>query len=158
MRATLTTDCREATIALGERLGRLLGPGAVVALYGELGAGKTVLTKGIARGLGVRGDVHSPTFTLIHEHAGAVPLYHVDLYRIDEEREIESVGIEEYLEGDCVTVIEWAEKMRSMLPADSIHVTLRTTGETSREIVFETDSPRLQHVVEELIHDADAGS
>ena len=137
-------------MALGQRLGKLLTPGDVVALYGELGAGKTVLTKGIARGLGVDADVHSPTFTLIHEHRGPVPLYHVDLYRIEGEAEIESIGVEEYLEADGVTVIEWAEKMRAILPAERLDVTLRVMGETTREIVFESDSPRLQAVVNEL--------
>ena len=143
-------------MGLGEQLGRLLKPGDVVALYGELGAGKTVLTKGIARGLGVEADVHSPTFTLIHEHPGPVPLYHVDLYRIEGDAEIESIGVEEYLEADGVTVIEWAEKMRSMLPAERLDITLRMTGETAREIVLESDSPRLRSAIEELTRNAGA--
>jgi len=147
----VVTESAGETLALGERLGGLLRPGDVVALYGELGSGKTVLTKGIARGLGVEADVHSPTFTLIHEHAGPIPLFHVDLYRIEGEAEVESIGVEEYIEAGGVTVIEWAEKMRSVLPAERLDIALRVTGDTRRELVFETDSARMKAVVQELI-------
>ena len=152
----MVTESAGETLALGERLGGLLRPGDVVALYGELGSGKTVLTKGIACGLGVEADVHSPTFTLIHEHAGPIPLFHVDLYRIEGEAEVESIGVEEYIEAGGVTVIEWAEKMRSVLPAERLDIALRVTGDTSRELTFETDSPRMQTVVKELSRDARA--
>ncbi len=157
MRVTIATTSTNDTLALGERLGKLLRPGDVVALYGELGAGKTVLTKGIARGLGVEGDVHSPTFTLIHEHPGPIRLYHVDLYRIEGDAEVESTGVQEYLEADGVTVIEWAGKMRAMLPADRIDVTLRVAGEDRREIVFESSSARMESVIEELAQSVDPG-
>ncbi|MGC8862261.1 MAG: tRNA (adenosine(37)-N6)-threonylcarbamoyltransferase complex ATPase subunit type 1 TsaE [Armatimonadota bacterium] len=155
MRATITTNSRDETLALGERLGKLLRAGDVVALYGDLGAGKTVLAKGIGRGLEIEGDIHSPTFTIIHEHCGPLPLYHIDLYRIENEVEIESIGVQEYLEADGVAVIEWAEKMRSALPEDRLDVTLRRTGDTSREIAFESNSPRMQAMIRELSADAD---
>ncbi len=142
-------------MALGERLGRLLRPGDVVALFGDLGAGKTVLTKGIAKGLGLATDVHSPTFTLIHEHAGETPLYHIDLYRL-EGPEVEWIGVEEYLEREGVTVVEWADRMRSMLPDERLDITLRMTGDTRREITLETGSPRLGALLEELAQDAGA--
>lgn len=95
----LKTRSADDTVALGEQLGRLLEPSDVVALYGELGSGKTTFTKGIARGMGVKAEVLSPTFTLIHEHPGRVSLYHVDLYRLEDEEEIWNLGIEDYLLG-----------------------------------------------------------
>ena len=138
------------TQRIGARLGELALPGDVFLLEGELGSGKTCLTQGIARGLGINGFVSSPTFTLIHEHRGPVPLYHVDLYRIEGDADVESTGVEEYLQADGVTVIEWAEKMRSMLPPDRLDITLRMTGETTREITFEGDSPRMRSVLNDL--------
>jgi len=137
-------------MSLGEHLGQRLRPGDVVALLGDLGAGKTTLTKGIARGMGLTADVHSPTFTLIHEHSGPISLYHVDLYRIDGEDEVELLGIDEYVYGGGVTIIEWADRMRSLLPSGLLSIDLRMTGDTLRELTFETGSPRMQSVVEEL--------
>lgn len=156
MRIVIRTEDFEQTIALGERLGQRLRPGDAVALFGDLGAGKTVLTKGIAKGLGLAADVHSPTFTLIHEHPGETPLYHIDLYRL-EGAEVEWIGVEEYLEREGVTVVEWADRMRSMLPDERLDITLRTTGDTSREITLETESPRLGALLEELAQYAGAG-
>ncbi len=100
----------EATHALGEHLGRLLRPGDVVLLSGTLGAGKTALTQGIARGLGVAGPVSSPTFTILKEYAGRIPLYHFDLYRIEDPDELEALGFGDYFYGDGVSVLEWAER------------------------------------------------
>jgi len=137
-------------MALGERLGRALQAGDVIALFGDLGAGKTTLTKGIAVGLGLAADIHSPTFTLIHEHPGAVPLYHVDLYRLSKEEEIETLGLDEYIYGDGVTIIEWADRMKELLPPDRLDIELRMKGDTERELSFETDSERMIAVVEGL--------
>ena len=106
MKLTILTNGRDETVGFGRRLGKLLRPGDVIALYGDLGAGKTTLTRGIADGLGLKADIHSPTFTLIHEHPGAIPLYHVDLYRLSSEDEVEALGLDEYLYGDGVTVLE----------------------------------------------------
>lgn len=150
MRIALTTISAEETTALGERLGRLLGPGDVVALFGDLGAGKTTLTKGIAVGLGLAADIHSPTFTLIHEHPGAVPLYHVDLYRLSSEEEVETLGLEEYIYSDGVTIIEWADRMKSILPKDRLDITLRMQGDTERELTFETVSERVGKIISDL--------
>src|SRR3990170_4836152 len=107
---TICTENADETISFGEALGSRLGPGDVVALFGELGSGKTTLTKGIARGAGVAAEVFSPTFTLIHEHPGRVPFYHVDLYRLTGQEDVEDLGIEEYLYGQGLVVIEWAER------------------------------------------------
>jgi len=154
MKRTIQTNSAEQTIALGKSLGKGLRAGDVVALFGDLGAGKTTLTRGIAAGLGLEADVHSPTFTLIHEHPGAVPLYHVDLYRLASEEEVETLGIEEYIYSDGVTIVEWADRMRSMLPPERLDIDLRMTGDTERELVFQTESPRIESVVEELARDA----
>lgn len=123
----LETHNPEETERLGERIGRSLEPGSVVALIGELGAGKTVLTKGIARGLGVSDLVHSPTFTLIHEHDGRLPVYHFDLYRLDSPDQLEDLGAESYFYGDGVSVVEWAEKAKDALPPDRLEI--RISGE-----------------------------
>ena len=151
MRTAVKTNSAEETLGLGERLGRMLRGGDVVALFGDLGAGKTTLTKGIARGLNLNADVHSPTFTLIHEHPGKVPLYHVDLYRISGENEVEMLGIDEYLCRDGVTVIEWADKMKSMLPPQRLDIELKMKGDTERELRFETESKRLRAAIDGLL-------
>src|SRR5476651_1116799 len=96
--------------------------GEIFALHGVLGAGKTQLVKGLARGLGYRGDVTSPTFTIVHEYRGGrLPIYHLDLYRIENEQAALALGIEEYLPSDGVTVIEWPERIAALLPAQTQH-------------------------------------
>lgn len=126
-RTTFHTAGPDETVSLGERIGRALEPGSVVALIGELGAGKTTLTKGIARGLEVPDLVHSPTFTLIHEHQGRLPVYHFDLYRLDTLEQMEDLGCEGYFYGSGVTIIEWAEKITDLLPHDRLEI--RIVGE-----------------------------
>lgn len=150
MKKAIHTTSAGETMALGERLGTRLEPGDVLALFGDLGAGKTTFTKGLAVGLGLEADVHSPTFTLIHEHHGRIPLYHIDLYRLESELEVENIGIEEYIYGDGVTVIEWADRMKSLLPQGRLDIEFRMLGDVEREIIIETDSPRLWTIVEEL--------
>ena len=149
MAHVIHTKTAEETMALGEELGRRLRSGDVVALFGDLGAGKTTFTKGIACGLKLVADVHSPTFTLIHEHPGEIPLYHVDLYRLSDEQEVEGLGIEEYLQADGVVVIEWADRMKSLLPPDRLDIDLRMTGDTERELSFEGQSERMRGIVQE---------
>jgi tRNA threonylcarbamoyladenosine biosynthesis protein TsaE len=109
----------------------------VFALHGELGAGKTVLIQGLAAGLGIAGPVTSPTFVLITEHAGRLPLHHVDLYRIEDRAEVEGLGLAEILDGEGVTALEWAEKAEPLLPARTIHVRIAGVGEEPREIEVE---------------------
>jgi tRNA threonylcarbamoyladenosine biosynthesis protein TsaE len=147
------TDSFEETIALGERLGGLLGAGDVVALYGGLGAGKTTMTKGIARGAGVESEVHSPTFTLIHEHAGRVPFYHVDLYRLEGDVDTSMLGIEEYIYGEGIVVIEWAERAPGVLPAERLEIEL-SASDDHREIEFRATSERLRKIVESVVENA----
>ena len=119
------------TIAFGRALAGRLRPGDVVALTGDLGAGKTCLVKGIAEGLGITQEVTSPTYTIIHEYG---PLVHVDLYRLDTLEQAVGIGIEEYLGGPGITVIEWAERIESLLPENTVRIHLAVEDETTRRI------------------------
>lgn len=134
--ATCISNNAAETIAIGEGLAAGLKPGDVIALVGELGAGKTVLTKGIAKGLGVKDVryVNSPTFVVIKEYKGKLPLYHFDLYRLDHPSMLDSENYEEYFYGDGVCVIEWADKIRAILPKKRIEVKLSVMGENNRKI------------------------
>jgi tRNA threonylcarbamoyladenosine biosynthesis protein TsaE len=123
------------TMEFGRQLAQSLRPGDVIALTGDLGSGKTCLVKGIAAGLGVTQEVTSPTFTIIHEYRGGrLLLIHVDLYRVDKLAEAVNIGIEDYLNGPGVTVIEWAERIASLLPANTRHVRLAVVNENTRNI------------------------
>ncbi len=149
----ICTDSFEETIALGEELGKLLGPGDVVAMYGGLGAGKTTMTKGIARGAGVESEVHSPTFTLIHEHVGRVPFYHIDLYRLAGDVDTSMLGIDEYIYGEGIVVIEWPDRAPGALPPERLEIRLRA-DEDRREIEFIATSERLQKIIESVVENA----
>jgi tRNA threonylcarbamoyladenosine biosynthesis protein TsaE len=129
----ISTHSRKQTILLGERIGRSLKPNDIVALSGELGAGKTTLVQGIAKGLGIKDWVTSPTFTIINEFKGSINLYHVDLYRIEKMEEALEVEIEEYFTKGGVTVIEWSEKIRPLLPAGMIDIRIKMLSENDRE-------------------------
>ena len=132
------TNSVAETIAFGAQLASQLRAGDVLALSGELGAGKTVLIKGIAHGLGVEREVTSPTFTLIHEYdGGRLPLFHLDLYRLDKMEQALAIGIEEYLLPAGATIIEWAEKIGPLLPENSIRIHIEHISETRRRIRVE---------------------
>jgi len=133
------THSASETIELGKVLGECLAPGDVVALYGELGSGKTTLVKGLAAGLGVTDQegVRSPTFVLLNLYKGRLPIYHVDLYRVQTVEVLHDIGYREYAFGDGVTVIEWAEKAEPALPQQAIRVWLKTLGKKSRQIRVE---------------------
>ena len=131
---TLVSRSPEETRAIGERLGARLVAGAVVACTGELGTGKTCFLQGLARGLGVTGEVTSPTFVLVNQYRGRLPVYHLDAYRTGSLTELVDLGLEEMLHGDGVTVIEWADKLLPLLPARTIQVHLSGLGDEPREI------------------------
>jgi tRNA threonylcarbamoyladenosine biosynthesis protein TsaE len=125
----------EAAQAFGEGWAADLVGGEIFALHGVLGAGKTQLAKGLARGLGYHGDVTSPTFTIVHEYRGGrLPMYHIDLYRIQNEKDAVDIGLEEYLPSDGVTVIEWPERIASILPPQTQHWGLEVVSLTERVI------------------------
>ena len=139
MTRTFQTYSAEQTRTLAAGLGALLRPGDVLCLIGDLGAGKTTFTQGLALGLGLPPDepVNSPTFTLIGEHPGGrVPLYHFDVYRLPDSSGLYDLAFDEYLSGDGVVVIEWADKIADALPPDRIDVHLTTEGPDARQIVM----------------------
>lgn len=148
---TLALSSRAATEAFGRAIGRALTGGETLALSGELGAGKTALVRGIAAGLGAPPSaVSSPTFVLIHEYQGRLPLVHVDLYRLRSEAEAESTGLREYFQGHNVTAIEWAGKFPALLPADRLEITLRHNSPTTRAAHLLAEGPQSVRLLAEL--------
>ena len=130
---TILSNSEEETAAAGERLAARLGPGDVLLLHGELGAGKTAFVRGLARGLGAAADdVSSPTFTLIQDYRGRVRLYHVDLYRL-QPIEVADLGLEELTMGDAIVAVEWAERWRER-PVDAWEISFEHQGEDRRRI------------------------
>jgi tRNA threonylcarbamoyladenosine biosynthesis protein TsaE len=138
------------TQALGEQFGRLLEAGDIVCLSGELGSGKTVLAKGLAKGLGVAHEraVRSPSFVLIQCYQGRVPVYHVDLYRLDGPTDIVDIGLRELLGGDGVAIIEWADKLAALLPLDRLDITLEHQMEDTRLITINPQGARYRQLIE----------
>ena len=141
---TVLTRSTEETEALGFKFGNTLTKGDVVSLRGSLGAGKTVLAKGIARSLGITEAVVSPTFPLVQEYEGREKLYHLDIYRLSGEDEFESMGGEEFLYSDAITLIEWSEKIDDMLPQGTIYVKIEINEDLSRTITINGDE-RYEH-------------
>ena len=121
--------------AFGERLGGKLGPGSVVALTGTLGAGKTTLVKGIAKALGIDEEITSPTFTLVSEYRGSLPLYHMDVYRLDSIDEFLDLGVEDMLYGDGICIIEWSEKISETLPDSTITISISIPDTTDQRVI-----------------------
>lgn len=119
----INIDNEEATRQYGHRLAEEAVPGQVIALTGDLGAGKTTLTKAIAEGLNIKEPISSPTFAIIKEYTdGRIPLYHFDVYRLDDEEEMYNLGYEEYFFGDGLTIVEWADKVEGLLPEDTVRI------------------------------------
>jgi len=122
------------TQAWGTQLGKLLQAGDVICLAGELGAGKTCLAQGIGRGLDIRAPIVSPTFTLIREYRGRLPLYHVDCYRLSGPEEAWALGLDDYFYGEGVTVVEWADHIQALLPAERLWIALAYLDPTRRRL------------------------
>lgn len=132
----------------GARLGELVQPGDVICLEGDLGSGKTCFVQGIGRGLEITEDINSPTFILANEHRGGrLALYHLDMYRVSSAREVLGIGLEDYLDSDGVCVIEWAEKIREVLPAERLWITFRYLGESKRGIVMQAQGARYESLL-----------
>ena len=136
------------TRRLGARLATLLNPGDVVALVGELGSGKTRWVQGVCKGLDVTDPVVSPTFTLVNEYQGRCPVYHIDLYRITDSAELFTFGLEEYLYGSGISLIEWADRAEDSLPDEYLTVELHHLEETKRRIVLHSPSQRFIDLLE----------
>ena len=129
------TNSAEETRALGEKLSKRLQPGDVVVLEGELGAGKSELARGIARGLGVKETVTSPSFTILNVYeSGRIPLYHFDWYRLESAEELYELGMDEYLGGDGIAVVEWAERCPEVVPDGAMRIRIDVEGEEQRMI------------------------
>jgi tRNA threonylcarbamoyladenosine biosynthesis protein TsaE len=138
------------TRRLGARLATLLNPGDVVALVGELGSGKTRWVQGVCQGLDVTDPVVSPTFTLVNEYQGRYPVYHIDLYRITNSAEMLTFGLEEYLYGSGISLIEWADRAEDFLPDEYLTVELHHLEETKRRIVLHSPSQRFIDLLEDF--------
>jgi tRNA threonylcarbamoyladenosine biosynthesis protein TsaE len=143
---------RAATQALGRALGQRLFRGAVVALVGQLGAGKTFLVRAIAEGLGVPDSriVSSPTFVLIQEYPGRLPVYHFDAYRLTKLAEFADLGVHEYFDGDGVCLVEWADRVEPLLPAERLHIHIDVTGDQSRRLTLTPTGIAYENVVNSL--------
>ncbi len=137
------TRSADETERVGERLGRRLVPGDVVALSGELGAGKTCFIRGLACGLGVTQTVSSPTFVIVNQYTGRMPVFHIDAYRTESLTELLDIGFDEYVSGDSVTVIEWADKLEPLLPPGAIRVRISGLGDEPRTICIVAPEPCL---------------
>lgn len=137
-----------------QRLGRLLGeqawPGEVVLLVGELGAGKTCLAQGVARGLGITEPVLSPSFVILRQYTGRLPLYHIDLYRMERLEEVADLGLDDYLYGDGLSVVEWAERGLGLFPSQHLLIELEFVSETQRRLLLHPRDGRYREAVERL--------
>jgi len=135
---TLATGSPEETRAFAQRLGALLQPGDVLVLAGEMGAGKTAFTKGVALALGIEEQVASPTFTIVREYAASIPLVHVDVYRLDHVQELHDLGLDDLLGEEAITVVEWGDKVSAALPGDRLDIRIEF-GEGDDDRVFTID-------------------
>ncbi len=140
----------EDTQELGRRLGELAQTGDVFLLMGGLGAGKTCLTQGIAWGLGIEGYATSPSFVVINQYQGRLTLYHIDLYRLDRVEEVIDLGLDDYLYGDGLCVVEWAERGMAVFPNDNLVVEISFLSDTSRNIVLTPNGRRYVDLISEL--------
>lgn len=144
----MVSNSAEETNLIGERLASLLEAGDVLTLEGDLGAGKTTFTKGIAKGLGVKRTVNSPTFTIVKEYEGRLPLYHMDVYRLEDSDE--DIGFDEYFNGNGVSVVEWAQFIEEYLPTDRLDIRIKYNGD-SRILEFLSNSSHFESIINELM-------
>lgn len=140
----------EETLEFGRMIGKNMEEGILVCLNGDLGAGKTCLTKGIAQGLEIEEDVTSPTFILVEEYEGRLPLYHFDVYRIDDPEELYFIGFEEYLGKEAVVIIEWSSRIEEILPIERLDIDISRTGEDKREITLSAVGETAQALLRRL--------
>ena len=142
--------CAEDTYEIGKKIGQEAQPGQVICLYGDLGVGKTVFTKGLADGLGITEPIQSPTFTIVREYEeGRLPLYHFDVYRIGCSEEMYDIGFDEYIDSQGVCIIEWANIIEDILPEEYLKIEL-LYKETGREMILTPFGQKYEEIVEEL--------
>ena len=146
----LISESPEETQRFGEDLGRLAQPGDLFLLVGSLGTGKTCLTQGIAWGLGIEGYATSPSFVVINQYRGRLPLYHIDLYRLDRIEEVIELGLDDYLYGEGVSVVEWAEKAIAVLPKEHLLIEMSFISDTSRTLDLKPSGHRYVAILSKL--------
>ena len=142
-------DGEEQTKEIGYRLGKLLTPGSVICLIGDLGAGKTTMTQSLAKAIGVDDYITSPTFTIVNEYEGNMPLYHFDVYRIGSSEEMYDIGYDEYINSDGVCIIEWANLIEDILPNEYLDIEL-IYKDMGREMILKPVGEKYKKIVEEL--------
>lgn len=142
------TKSEEETQQLAYHLAKLLLPGNVITLEGDLGAGKTAFTKGLAKGLGIKDTVSSPTFTIVKEYEGRLPLYHLDVYRL--ENLDEDIGFVEYFYGDGVSVVEWAQFIEDYLPEERLAIKIQYVENESRKLTFKPIGTQYENILKKL--------
>ncbi len=152
----LISHSPEETQRIGTSIGELALPGDIFLLVGGLGTGKTCLTQGIAWGLGIKEYAASPSFVLVRELQGRLPLYHIDLYRLDRIDEIAELGLDDYLYGNGVCVVEWAEKALSLLPKEHLLIQISYLSDNERSFQLKPDGKRYQEIVGQLKHFSDS--
>lgn len=150
VRQTIKTHTERETMKVAEQLALLLNPGDVITLEGELGVGKTIFAKGIARGLGVKQAVTSPTFTIVKEYEGELPLYHMDAYRL--EHSDEDIGFDEYFYGNGISVVEWAQFIEDYLPNHTLNVHIQYVDDDTRLLTFTPIGNHYEKIIEQLSH------
>ncbi|OGQ13425.1 MAG: tRNA (adenosine(37)-N6)-threonylcarbamoyltransferase complex ATPase subunit type 1 TsaE [Deltaproteobacteria bacterium RBG_19FT_COMBO_46_12] len=151
-KVVIQTKSASETIQIGKSIGSRLLPGDVVALVGELGSGKTQFIKGMATGAGVGKPTYisSPSFTLINEYPGRIPFYHIDLFRLEWEKEAEELGLEDYFQGEGITAIEWADKIPSLLPKEMLLIHIAYTGKNIRSIEIIGKGKRYLNLIDQI--------
>ena len=157
MAISMRSHSTAETEALGARIAASLFPGAFIALYGELGAGKTAFARGIGEGLGVA-DVASPTFTIVQEHEGRLPLFHFDAYRLKDERELFDIGFEEYLLSGGVVLMEWPERVPDVLPEERLDIVLKGSADEPRDILLRPLGKRYEALSQSVCRETEGGT
>lgn len=147
----IITEGPDETAALGESIGILLKEGDVLLLVGSLGSGKTCLTQGIARGMGISDSIASPTFVIVMEHRGHLPLYHVDLYRLEETDTVLDLGLDDYFYGDGVTVVEWADRAMAAMPPEYLLIRMSYVDENRRGMLFHAEGERFMDLLTDIM-------
>ena len=148
----ILSSSSETTLEFGKKLGSICEPGDVICLAGDLGAGKTTMAQAIAAGAGVdEGEyVTSPTFAILHEHRGRIPIYHMDFYRLGSSEDVVALGLEEYFYGDGLTLVEWCERASDLLPESVLVIHLNFIDDCSREISLHGKSPRWKKRIDDF--------
>ena len=146
---TLITHSAAETQAVAEKLAARVTAGTVITLNGDLGAGKTTFTQGFGKGLGVKRNVNSPTFTIMKQYQGRLPLYHMDVYRLEDTGD--DIGLEEYINGDGVAIVEWSNLIESSLPTERLAITIERVGDEERRLTFEPVGQKYETIVKEVL-------